>query len=98
MYVYLLRFEALVYARSVLMQVRAVASPTDNLVLSASRDSTAISWSRESPSSFSPTSILRAGSRYVNAVGYLPPTADVPQGQNYSVKNNRLIEYLTIRN
>ncbi|KIJ17007.1 hypothetical protein PAXINDRAFT_168431 [Paxillus involutus ATCC 200175] len=60
--------------------VRAVASPTDNLVLSASRDSTAISWSRESPSSFSPTSILRAGSRYVNAVGYLPPTADVPQG------------------
>ncbi|KIK94279.1 hypothetical protein PAXRUDRAFT_828136 [Paxillus rubicundulus Ve08.2h10] len=60
--------------------VRAVASPTDNLVLSASRDSTAISWLRESPSSFSPTSTLRAGSRFVNAVGYLPPTADVPQG------------------
>ncbi|KAF9246383.1 WD40-repeat-containing domain protein [Melanogaster broomeanus] len=60
--------------------VRAVASPTDNLVLSASRDSTAISWLRESPSSFSPSSILRAGSRYINAVGYLPPTADAPQG------------------
>ncbi|KAF9227767.1 PFU-domain-containing protein [Gyrodon lividus] len=60
--------------------VRAVASPTDNLVLSASRDSTAISWLRESPSSFSLTSILQAGSRYVNAVGYLPPTVGAPQG------------------
>ncbi|KAH0830705.1 WD40-repeat-containing domain protein [Lanmaoa asiatica] len=60
--------------------VREVASPTDNLVLSASRDSTAISWQRSSPSSFSPTSILRSGSRFVNAVEYLPPTADAPQG------------------
>ncbi|KAG9318622.1 WD40-repeat-containing domain protein [Chiua virens] len=60
--------------------VRGVVSPTNNLVLSASRDSTAISWSRNSPSSFSPTSILRSGSRFVNAVGYLPPTADAPKG------------------
>ncbi|KIJ69132.1 hypothetical protein HYDPIDRAFT_172598 [Hydnomerulius pinastri MD-312] len=60
--------------------VRAVASPTDDLVLSASRDSTAISWFRESSSSFSPTSVLRAGSKFVNAVGYLPPTAEAPQG------------------
>jgi len=60
--------------------VRAVVSPTDDLVLSASRDSTAISWLRNSPSSFFPTSILRSGSRFVNAVGYLPPTVDAPQG------------------
>ncbi|KAN0077151.1 WD40-repeat-containing domain protein [Tylopilus felleus] len=60
--------------------VRGVVSPTNNLVLSASRDSTAISWLRSSPSSFSPTCILRSGSRYVNAVEYLPPTADAPQG------------------
>ncbi|KAG6376286.1 WD40-repeat-containing domain protein [Boletus reticuloceps] len=60
--------------------VRGVVSPTDNLVLSASRDSTAISWLRSSPSSFSPASLLRSGSRFVNAVEYLPPTADASQG------------------
>ncbi|KAI9571401.1 WD40-repeat-containing domain protein [Boletus coccyginus] len=60
--------------------VRGVVSPTDNLILSASRDSTAISWLRSSTSFFSPSSILRSGSRFVNAVGYLPPTADAPQG------------------
>ncbi|KAF8516963.1 phospholipase A-2-activating protein [Hysterangium stoloniferum] len=51
--------------------VRAVASPTANLVLSASRDTTAIVWNRNAPgSSFQATS-CRAGSRYVNAVAYL---------------------------
>ncbi|KAH7908765.1 WD40-repeat-containing domain protein [Hygrophoropsis aurantiaca] len=61
--------------------VRAVASPTENIVLSASRDSTAISWLRQSPSSpFSPESILRAGNRFINAVGYIPPSPDASQG------------------
>ncbi|KAI6045574.1 WD40-repeat-containing domain protein [Pisolithus marmoratus] len=60
--------------------VRAVASPSDNLILSASRDSSAISWSRVSSSSFAPASILRAGSRFVNAVAYLPPTPRAPRG------------------
>ncbi|KIK31055.1 hypothetical protein PISMIDRAFT_26052 [Pisolithus microcarpus 441] len=60
--------------------VRAVASPSDNLILSASRDSSAISWSRVSPSSFCPASVLRAGSRFVNAVAYLPPTPAAPRG------------------
>ncbi|KAH7923472.1 PFU-domain-containing protein [Leucogyrophana mollusca] len=61
--------------------VRAVASPTENIILSASRDSTAIPWLRPSPSSpFSPASILRAGNRFINAVGYIPPSPDAPQG------------------
>ncbi|KAL4067764.1 WD40-repeat-containing domain protein [Scleroderma yunnanense] len=60
--------------------VRAVVSPSDDLVLSASRDSTAISWLRQSPSSFTPASVIRAGSRFVNAVAYLPPTTRAPQG------------------
>ncbi|KAI6109670.1 WD40-repeat-containing domain protein [Pisolithus sp. B1] len=60
--------------------VRAVASPSDNLILSASRDSSAISWSRVSMSSFAPASVLRAGSRFVNAVAYLPPTPRAPRG------------------
>ncbi|KAF6763887.1 phospholipase A-2-activating protein [Ephemerocybe angulata] len=49
--------------------VRAVASPTNDLVLSASRDTTAIVWNRTS-SGFTPEHTLAAGSRYVNAVSY----------------------------
>ncbi|KIM55050.1 hypothetical protein SCLCIDRAFT_1221454 [Scleroderma citrinum Foug A] len=60
--------------------VRAVVSPSDDLILSASRDSTAISWLRQSPSSFTPASVIRAGSRFINAVAYLPPTSRAPQG------------------
>lgn len=65
----------------VLPQVRAVASPIDTLVLSASRDTTAVSWTR--PSSTEPfvqSSTFRAGSRYVNAIAYIPPTPDAPKG------------------
>ncbi|KAG1759979.1 WD40-repeat-containing domain protein [Suillus occidentalis] len=61
--------------------VRAVASPTESIILSASRDSTAISWGRPSLTSpFTPSSILRAGSKFVNAVQYLPPSPEAPQG------------------
>ncbi|KAG1727924.1 WD40-repeat-containing domain protein [Suillus paluster] len=61
--------------------VRAVASPTDSIILSASRDSTAISWKRSSPTfPFTPSSILRAGSRFVNAVQYIFPSPEAPQG------------------
>ncbi|KZT09614.1 PFU-domain-containing protein [Laetiporus sulphureus 93-53] len=61
--------------------VRAVASPTDELVLSASRDTTAIAWNRSADkSSFTQTAVLHGGSRYLNAVTYLPPTPDAPSG------------------
>ncbi|KAF8584089.1 PFU-domain-containing protein [Ramaria rubella] len=52
--------------------VRAVASPTPNLVLSASRDTTAIAWNRAAPGAPFQASTFRAGSRYVNAVAYMP--------------------------
>ncbi|KZT71268.1 phospholipase A-2-activating protein [Daedalea quercina L-15889] len=61
--------------------VRAVAAPTNDLVLSASRDSTAISWVRNADApGFSQAVTLHAGSRYVNAVTYLRPTSDEPRG------------------
>lgn len=61
--------------------VRAVASPTESIILSASRDSTAISWKRPSLTvPFTPSSILRAGSKFVNAVQYLSPSPEAPQG------------------
>lgn len=64
-----------------LLQVRAVSAPTPTLVLSASRDTKAIAWSRpEISSHFIPSTPFHAGSRYVNAVTYLAPTPDAPDG------------------
>ncbi|KAM5530207.1 hypothetical protein V8D89_016121 [Ganoderma adspersum] len=60
--------------------VRAVVGPTNDLILSASRDSTAISWNRTGGASFAQTSTLRAGSRWINAVAYLPPAPGAPEG------------------
>ncbi|KAJ7578487.1 phospholipase A-2-activating protein [Mycena floridula] len=61
--------------------VRSVASPTNELVLSASRDTTAIGWLRtpENPS-FTKEYVFQPGSRYVNAVAFLPPSPDAPKG------------------
>ncbi|KAI0273434.1 phospholipase A-2-activating protein [Gloeopeniophorella convolvens] len=60
--------------------VRAVVSPSNNLILSASRDSTAISWIREHGSAFAPAATFRASPRFINSVAYLPPSLDAPQG------------------
>ncbi|KAI0302198.1 WD40-repeat-containing domain protein [Russula brevipes] len=60
--------------------VRAVVAPLDDLILSASRDSTAISWIKAPESSFSPTFTFRAGPRFINSVAYLKPTPETPQG------------------
>jgi len=65
-------------------QVRAVVAPSDDLILSASRDSTAISWIKASDSPFSPAHTFRAGSRFINAVAYLKPTPEAQQGKNMS--------------
>ncbi|KAI0006182.1 WD40-repeat-containing domain protein [Russula compacta] len=60
--------------------VRAVVAPSDDLILSASRDSTAIAWIKPSGSSFSPAHTFRAGPRFINSVAYLRPTSEAPQG------------------
>ncbi|KAF5358106.1 hypothetical protein D9756_001377 [Leucocoprinus leucothites] len=60
--------------------VRALSTPTDDLILSASRDTTAISWQKSENGEFHLATVFRPGARYVNAITYLPPTADAPQG------------------
>jgi phospholipase A-2-activating protein len=63
-------------------KVRAIASPTNDLILSASRDTTVISWRRSSNASrFEPAAVIKAGNRYINAVAYIPPSTDAPQGE-----------------
>lgn len=61
--------------------VRAVAAPSPSVVLSASRDATAIAWTRdEASSTFAPGKVYQAGARYINALTYIPPLADAPAG------------------
>jgi WD40 repeat protein len=71
------------FSTSTILQVRAIVTPSDSQILSASRDSTAISWIKPSGSSFSPASTFRAGSRYINSVAYLPPTPEAPHGKDH---------------
>ncbi|KAG9097450.1 hypothetical protein FRC06_007543 [Ceratobasidium sp. 370] len=52
--------------------VRGLVAPTNDLILSVSRDSQAIAWRRDESTNFSPTS-YPAGSRYINSVTYIPP-------------------------
>ncbi|KAG8681428.1 hypothetical protein FRC08_015642 [Ceratobasidium sp. 394] len=51
--------------------VRGLVAPTNDLILSVSRDSQAIAWRRDESAQFTPTS-YSAGSRYVNSVTYIP--------------------------
>ncbi|TFK76208.1 phospholipase A-2-activating protein [Pluteus cervinus] len=61
--------------------VRALSSPTNDLILSASRDSTAVAWNRSSSTSqFEAGSVIKASARYVNAIAYIPPTPETPKG------------------
>ncbi|KAF7295597.1 Phospholipase A-2-activating protein [Mycena indigotica] len=60
--------------------VRALSTPSDDLILSSSRDSTAIVWRATTPPAFAQDSVFHPSTRYVNAVAYLPPSAEAPKG------------------
>lgn len=63
-------------------QVRAVSSPNDDLILSASRDTTAIYWSRHLSSvQFTQNRVYKPGPRFVSSVTYIPPQTEAPQGE-----------------
>ncbi|KAI0256861.1 WD40-repeat-containing domain protein [Lactifluus subvellereus] len=77
--------------------VRAVVAPSNNLILSASRDSTAISWIKAPGSSFSPAHTYRAGPRFINSVAYLSPTPEAPQGYIVTGGQDSIVNVWTIR-
>ncbi|CAE6490551.1 unnamed protein product [Rhizoctonia solani] len=65
--------------------VRDIVAPTNDLILSVSRDSSAIAWRRDAPTGFTPVT-YPAGSRYVNSVTYIPPQKNGGDGsQGYLV-------------
>ncbi|EJD53176.1 PFU-domain-containing protein [Auricularia subglabra TFB-10046 SS5] len=72
--------ERRLYTATLWFIVRAVSAPSPSTVLSASRDATAIAWTRSEGSAFAPGKVYHAGSRYINSLTYIPPTADAPAG------------------
>ncbi|KAJ7217028.1 phospholipase A-2-activating protein [Mycena pura] len=77
--------------------VRALSTPADDLILSASRDSTAIVWRRAAAAAtFAQDSVFRASTRYVNAVAYLPPTAEAPKGYAVTGDQDGLINVYSL--
>jgi phospholipase A-2-activating protein len=76
--------------------VRAVLSSSPLKVFSASRDSSAIVWTRTSDNSpFLPSTVYKPSSGYVGALTYLPPTEEAPEG---GVNSKYCLHHRTIEN
>ncbi|KAL2010239.1 hypothetical protein VTN00DRAFT_6046 [Thermoascus crustaceus] len=73
--------------------VRAVAFPNPNVVLSASRDATVRLWKLIStpPPTYDYT-ISTHGSAFINSLAYYPPTPEFPEGLIFSGGQDTIIE------
>ncbi|KAK9719756.1 WD repeat protein Lub1 [Basidiobolus ranarum] len=73
------------------LDVRAVFSPREDLVISASRDKTVRTWSRATPNSFNQDKILLGHNHYVNSLAYFEPHEENPNGLIISGSSDKLI-------
>ncbi|KAG8859365.1 hypothetical protein FRB96_004580 [Tulasnella sp. 330] len=77
--------------------VRSVVSPTPRLLLSASRDTTAIVWTRpDEQSPFVISSTFMVSPRFVNAIAYLRPTKEAPEGYAVTGSQDAIINVYAI--
>ncbi|KAJ5238933.1 hypothetical protein N7468_003552 [Penicillium chermesinum] len=73
--------------------VRAVAFPNPNAVLSASRDATVRLWKLiSSPPPTYDYTITTHGQAFINSLAYLPPTSEYPEGLVFSGGQDTIIE------
>ncbi|ORX94957.1 PFU-domain-containing protein [Basidiobolus meristosporus CBS 931.73] len=73
------------------LDVRAVFSPREDLVVSASRDKTVRTWSRVGANSFNQEKVLLGHQHYVNSLAYFEPSDDNPNGLIISGSSDKLI-------
>ncbi|KAI9140362.1 WD-40 repeat-containing protein [Paraphysoderma sedebokerense] len=73
------------------MDVKSVIAPNDNLLISASRDKSVRSWIRESPTSFSQLHSFLGHQHFVNALAWIPPSSEYPDGLIVSAGSDKLI-------
>ncbi|KAJ3180693.1 hypothetical protein HDU87_001806 [Geranomyces variabilis] len=72
--------------------VKAVLAVSDNELATASRDTTVMCWKRADKTDFLPEGPFRGHSHYVNALTYLKPTADHPNGLIASGGSDKTIQ------
>jgi WD40 repeat protein len=63
------------------LQVRAVLPLSNDVVISAARDKTVRSWNRNKSNDFQEDRLYSGHTNYVNALAYLPPNEDHPNGK-----------------
>ncbi|KND02975.1 uncharacterized protein SPPG_08978 [Spizellomyces punctatus DAOM BR117] len=71
--------------------VKAVVAATEDLLASVSRDTSTITWRRTGANSFEPSGRFQEHSHFVNAVTYLPPSGDHPNGLFASAGSDKII-------
>ncbi|KAJ3164834.1 hypothetical protein HDU88_005046 [Geranomyces variabilis] len=72
--------------------VKAVLAVSDNELATASRDTIVMCWKRADKTDFLPEGQFRGHSHYVNALTYLKPTADHPNGLIASGGSDKTIQ------
>ena len=72
-------------------QVRGVTFPNPSLVISASRDATVRTWRGSAPPQYEGT-IASHGSAFINAIAYLSPSKEFPEGLIISGGKDTVIE------
>ncbi|KAJ3052219.1 hypothetical protein HK097_006687 [Rhizophlyctis rosea] len=60
--------------------VKAVVSPADTLIASASRDNTVGTWQRVGPNAFTPATPFKEHQHFVNSLAVVPPSTEHPNG------------------
>ncbi|KAJ3028528.1 hypothetical protein HDV00_010188 [Rhizophlyctis rosea] len=71
--------------------VKAVVAPTDSLIASGSRDHVVATWQREAPNAFSPGPQFKEHQHFVNALAFVPPTDQHPNGLIVSSGSDKFI-------
>ncbi|KAI8817194.1 WD40-repeat-containing domain protein [Fimicolochytrium jonesii] len=72
--------------------VKAVIAPTANKVVTASRDTSVISWSQSDSHPFQPESVFKGHSHFVNALAFIPPSVEHPEGLVVSGGSDKTIQ------
>ncbi|CAG8468092.1 11364_t:CDS:10, partial [Acaulospora colombiana] len=78
------------------LDVKAVRGPTEDLIISSSRDKTVRLWSRISSNTFGEDKLFLGHTHFVNSVAYLRPTAEHPNGLIVSGSSDKVINVYDI--
>ncbi|RUS27462.1 WD40-repeat-containing domain protein [Jimgerdemannia flammicorona] len=73
------------------LDVRAIIAPTNDLLVSAARDKTVRSWTRQAPNAFSQDKTYLGHNHFVNALAFISASAEHPNGLIVSSGSDKTI-------